>query len=553
LQQQSPFDEYLAQQQLQLQEQGEYYEAQIRNLTSSIESLEQREMLRSRQLDAVTERILEVETLYASSQLSLKECQANCTDLAQQRDRLQEEIRNLERQAEEDRERSRQDASQAETLRKELVAAKFQAEELALLIERHRIHRSLASEEEEDDDDEDENNLLYRRSRYPRQQKTRKKKQGFWAWLFGWGGTNRDDRDDELDSGSPDIDDAYTTARSTLLMALQTERNSVHELEAIVASLQQNNSAISEQVKSRDLIVDELNDRIAVFEEDKMVLKAALKQLQKDLNAEAPKTQQLVQNLEAAQVEVKRLKKEMKGLIATHQDEVSALRETISMKEDSLAMTESNLTMIGTYVDRLEARLAEFALVRREIEIREAKCFDIERQAVDAEKERTELQAKVKELQAEHEELRTLMRELAEERAKLLSKNQDLVSEIKTLKAHDSRVQESLAKLNSDYGELVVADMELQHKLDKYEKEALQNAESMSLLKERLASTESNLDELRQELESERSQRKTLLEQLQNAQDVSKQMEERLEHVQVLNDELSLNATRIQKQVRYIR
>jgi hypothetical protein len=31
-------------------------------------------------------------------------------------------------------------------------------------------------------------------------------------------------------------------------------------------SLLQNNSAIAEQVESRDLIIDELNDRVAVFE-----------------------------------------------------------------------------------------------------------------------------------------------------------------------------------------------------------------------------------------------------------------------------------------------
>jgi biopolymer transport protein ExbB/TolQ len=87
-------------------------------------------------------------------------------------------------------------------------------------------------------------------------------------------------------------------AKSTLLRALQTERNSVDELEVIVASLQQNNSAISLMVESRDQIIEELNGRVAVFEEDKMVLKAALRQLQKEMKEEAPKTQKLVDELE---------------------------------------------------------------------------------------------------------------------------------------------------------------------------------------------------------------------------------------------------------------
>ena len=89
-------------------------------------------------------------------------------------------------------------------------------------------------------------------------------------------------------------------AKSTLLRALQIERNNVDELEAIVASLQRNNSAIAEMVKSRDTIVDELNNRVAVFEEDKVVLKAALKQLQKEMKEEAPRTEKLIDDLTAS-------------------------------------------------------------------------------------------------------------------------------------------------------------------------------------------------------------------------------------------------------------
>ena len=72
------------------------------------------------------------------------------------------------------------------------------------------------------------------------------------------------------------------------------------ELEASVASLQQNNSAISEMVESCDMLIDELNNRIAVFEEDKVVLKAALKQLQKEIQEEAPKTQKLMDSLDTS-------------------------------------------------------------------------------------------------------------------------------------------------------------------------------------------------------------------------------------------------------------
>ena len=91
--------------------------------------------------------------------------------------------------------------------------------------------------------------------------------------------------------------ESFEMAKSTLLRALQSERSNVHELEAAVASLQQNNSAIAQMVDSRDMIIDELNNRVAVFEEDKVVLKAALRQLQKEMKEEAPKTQKLVEEL----------------------------------------------------------------------------------------------------------------------------------------------------------------------------------------------------------------------------------------------------------------
>jgi uncharacterized coiled-coil protein SlyX len=74
----------------------------------------------------------------------------------------------------------------------------------------------------------------------------------------------------------------------------------VEELENALELEKQNNTAIAEMVASRDSLIDELNDRVAVFEEDKVVLKAALRQLQKEMKEEAPKTQKIVSELKAA-------------------------------------------------------------------------------------------------------------------------------------------------------------------------------------------------------------------------------------------------------------
>lgn len=82
--------------------------------------------------------------------------------------------------------------------------------------------------------------------------------------------------------------------------ALKAERNHVEELEICEKQLRQNNTAISEMVSSRDDLINELNDRVQVFEEDKMVLKAALKQLQQEMREDAPKTAQIMFELDSA-------------------------------------------------------------------------------------------------------------------------------------------------------------------------------------------------------------------------------------------------------------
>ena len=74
----------------------------------------------------------------------------------------------------------------------------------------------------------------------------------------------------------------------------------MYELEATATSLQLNNTALSDVVESRDALVGELNDRVAVFEEDRVVLKAALRQLQREMSDEAPRHAKVAEDLEAA-------------------------------------------------------------------------------------------------------------------------------------------------------------------------------------------------------------------------------------------------------------
>jgi hypothetical protein len=166
-------------------------------------------------------------------------------------------------------------------------------------------------------------------------------------------------------------DEMHEAAKSTLLRAaLQTERNNVEELEYAVTSLQQNSSAIAEQVESRDLIIDELNDRVAVFERTKSCSRQP-STTAKEMNDEAPRTQKLVDDSPvhrrkwsgAPRDRITHRHTSRRNWISQHA--ISTKSSTIQQKD--------NLTVIGTYVDKLEERLADFA-VARDIEVRERKC-----------------------------------------------------------------------------------------------------------------------------------------------------------------------------------
>lgn len=390
---------------------------ELHNVTAISAELQQREKLHMHQLDVLTERVMEVETVAARDRNRLVEYQVNCTELSLQLKQQQTVVDECRTKCNELVELRAEDEVKIRELKKKVKAASREAEELAAMIERHRLLDEGSSQQ--------------------------KKKPGFFAWLFGFGGTGAADDQD-------DYREMHETARSTLLAALRTERNSVSELETAVATLQQNNSAIAEQVHSRDQILDELNDRIAVFEEDKVVLKAALRQLQLEMNDEAPKTLKLVDDLADAQKEVERLAEEIESLMENHQAEIAALQKILHQKQEEINAAESNLTVIGTYVDKLEERLADFTVARRDIEKRELECTKAEQKAKEAESQRDSMTNRVNELEQEHEDLKKLLTELAQERTKLQKENERLASERVLLQKDVHSLRQSYAQLDNE-------------------------------------------------------------------------------------------------------
>ena len=149
--------------------------AELQNVTSKMASYEQRDDLHMRQLDVLTERVMDAEAAAASERNLLVECQANCTELgrtiAQMQDQMEEwsiRCQNLTLQHEEDTER-------LTNMKVELKERNREVEDLATMIETARL------------DTERERHLVERNSR--------KKKRGFFAWLFGIHSREEEDED----------------------------------------------------------------------------------------------------------------------------------------------------------------------------------------------------------------------------------------------------------------------------------------------------------------------------------------------------------------------
>ena len=207
-------------------------------------------------------------------------------------------------------------------------------------------------------------------------------------------------------------------------------------------------------VHSRDMLIEELNNRVAVFEEDKLVLKAALKQLQKEMKEEGPKTQKVLDNLKHARAEVERLNSELTAIRAEHDAELSRLEELLAQKQASINSSESNMTMIGSYVDQLEERLATFALARRDIEVREQKCSVIEQKAIQLEEECKHLREQVHIYDTEHDDLKSLLADLVQERAELQRDHASLLKDKSSLVAETSMLRDTVSSLEIDVDSL---------------------------------------------------------------------------------------------------
>jgi hypothetical protein len=148
---------------------------ELQNATASIAAYAQRDELHMCQLDVLTERVIAAEASAAAERNSLLEYKVNCTELSQTVAKLQDDLedwaiqcRNLTQQHEED-------LACIQKLKLELKERNREVENLATTIETARLESE--------------------RDRYIVERKGRKKKRGFFAWLFGMSSKEDEDED----------------------------------------------------------------------------------------------------------------------------------------------------------------------------------------------------------------------------------------------------------------------------------------------------------------------------------------------------------------------
>ena len=382
---------------------------QLHNMSMYVDSLTSESENLVMRIDVLTERLADANANFNFVHNRNLELEKNCTQLTATVDNLKEEIAGYESKfLNMEDEKSDNEKILAE-LRGELRRVTDELEQLACLVETERFEM-------------EKSEVL--KGFKKKQEHKRRKKRGFWAWLFGF---ESDDRVDDSSEGEQErLRAAQELARSTLLHALQTERASVEELEASLITLQRNNSAIMDVVQSRNSLINELNDRVAVFEEDKMVLKAALRQLQKEIREEAPK-------LEKAQENERRLREQLDQLKAEYEEESEIWQQHYEEGEASWNRTKDELMLIGSYVDQLEDRLATFAIAKKEIELREKQCQELEAEAKKHKEEANSWKSQVETLAKEQGETKPLLEDLVKERAQTQVKMEGLLRDIEDL------------------------------------------------------------------------------------------------------------------------
>ena len=157
---------------------------EIQNLTAAVATFEQREDLHLRQLDVLTERVMDTEADLATARNLALEYQANCTEMGRSLELVQEDMDEWKELCANLSTIHDADEDQIAELQQTLRERTDELENLATIVEKSR--------------------LLDERDRYLAERKKRKKR-GFFAWLFGLGDDEESDQDRLQVSNPPTV------------------------------------------------------------------------------------------------------------------------------------------------------------------------------------------------------------------------------------------------------------------------------------------------------------------------------------------------------------
>jgi chromosome segregation ATPase len=138
---------------------------QVQNLTDLAGNLRQREELHVRQLDVLTERVMDVESQAAADRNLLMEYEANCTALSMAIATLKDELHEWRKRCSDLKHLREQDEESMSALKQSLKKTSSKAEDLAIAIENLRLVEKV-------------NGATHSRSK--------QNKGGFLTWIFGF-------------------------------------------------------------------------------------------------------------------------------------------------------------------------------------------------------------------------------------------------------------------------------------------------------------------------------------------------------------------------------
>jgi len=467
-------------------------EDSLHNVTSSCSHYQTLSLTLQQKVDECQDELRKVNTKAAQHELHALELQEKCDALLQ----LQESSQQTFQELQDDYLKQQQTLENiTDTYNLLQQTYKTSLEQIAILATAMEKHRIRIIETMEQEKEERECLLNQRHEKQQLQQLKQESKSGtsFWAKFFSFlFGSNKKyneeeqsamllDDDDEVDEDS--YEEAQNLAQRSLLFALTQSREYVSELETLVEAFEQNCTANQEQLQSKQELINELHDRIAVFEEDKFVLKAALQQLRKEMKAEESKSVELEGNLKQKDLEIETLEKTIRQLKSNHSAHILSLEREMQQTNKTLSDNLRTAEEIEVYVDRLEQRLVTLSRARDEalLEAEEA-AANVTAIATEAEKRQERnndylmqtMQEEISTMQQEHaneiEIFKERLRAAEENVERALSEKDNLESQLQEagkerdkLQVEVVRIQLQMIQLQEKLEE-VVGQLELERK-----------------------------------------------------------------------------------------